>query len=279
MPVALLTVTAMAAFAANSVLCRMALGADLIDAASFTSLRLMSGTLCLLFIVRFRSLTWRPSKPNWLPALALCAYMVCFSFAYQSLTAGTGALLLFGCVQLTMIGTAVCRGERLSILACLGMLIAGCGLVYLVFPGLAAPDPKYSALMASAGLAWGVYSLYGSRGEDPTSATANNFLYATPVALVVSIAGFSNLHFTWPGAVLAVISGAVTSALGYAIWYAALKRIDSTTAATLQLSVPALATLGGVLVLAEPLTLRIVLATLLTIGGIAISLKPPQGSS
>lgn len=266
----------MVAFAANSVLCRMALGAGLIDAASFSSIRLVSGTLCLLLIVAFRPVRWRPVKPNWIAVVALCAYMLCFSFAYRSLSAGTGALLLFGCVQLTMIGTAIFRGERLPALGWLGLAIAIGGLVYLLLPGVEAPDPGYSALMAIAGVAWGVYSLLGVHGTDPTSATANNFLYATPIALVVSVVDLSNFYLTWQGAWLAIGSGAIASGMGYAIWYAVLKRIQTTTAAILQLSVPALATLGGVLLLAEPLTLRILFATALTIGGIALFLRQPR---
>ena len=276
MPIVILAVTAMVAFAANSVLCRMALGAGLIDAASFSSIRLLSGTLCLLLIVFFRLARWRPAKPNWIAVVALCAYMLCFSFAYRSLSAGTGALLLFGCVQLTMIGTAIFRGERLPALGWFGLAIAIGGLVYLLLPGVEAPDPRYSALMAIAGVAWGVYSLLGAQGTDPTSATANNFLYATPIALVVSVVDLSNFYLTWQGAWLAIGSGAIASGMGYAIWYAVLTRIQTTTAAILQLSVPALATLGGVLLLAEPLTLRILFATALTIGGIALFLRQPR---
>ena len=276
MPIVILAVTAMVAFAANSVLCRMALGAGLIDAASFSSIRLLSGTLCLLLIVFFRPARWRPAKPNWIAVVALCAYILCFSFAYRSLSAGTGALLLFGCVQLTMIGTAIFRGERLPALGWFGLAIAIGGLVYLLLPGVEAPDPRYSALMAIAGVAWGVYSLLGAQGTDPTSATANNFLYATPIALVVSVVDLSNFYLTWQGAWLAMGSGAIASGMGYAIWYAVLTRIQTTTAAILQLSVPALATLGGVLLLAEPLTSRMLLATALTIGGIALFLRQPR---
>lgn len=276
MPVAVLTATAMVAFAANSVLCRMALDADLIDPASFTSIRLISGSICLLIIVSTRTTHWRPSKPNWVPVLALCTYMVCFSFAYRSLSTGTGALLLFGFVQFTMIGTAIYKGERLSTLAWLGLCIAGSGIVYLVLPGVEAPEPKYAALMATAGLAWGVYSLLGVHGNDPTSATANNFLYATPIVIAVSLIDLSSLQFTWHGGLLGIASGAIASGIGYVIWYAALRHIKVTTAAIMQLSVPALATLGGVVVLAEPLTLRIVFATMLVVGGIAVFLKRPQ---
>lgn len=270
--IALLTTVAMIAFAANSVLCRMSLGNELIDAASFTTIRLISGSLCLLLIMFSRNICWRPSQPQWTPVLSLLTYMVCFSFAYQSLSAGTGALLLFGCVQLTMIGTAIFKGEQLSLRGWLGLTLALCGLIYLLFPGIEAPDPLYSLLMATAGLAWGIYSLWGSQGGDPTESTTKNFLYATPMGLLVSLASFSELSISWQGALLAIASGAIASGIGYAIWYTVLKDIQSATAAIVQLSVPALATLGGAVLLAEPISIRIVLATTLTIGGIALFL-------
>lgn len=269
MNIAVLTATAMIAFAANSVLCRLSLGTGLIDAASFTTVRLVSGTVCLLLLVSIREKNWRPKRPDWRSVLALYAYMVCFSFAYRSLSTGTGALLLFGFVQLTMIGSAIHKGEQLKVRGWTGLLIAAAGLVYLVLPGVAAPDPGYSALMALAGLAWGVYSLLGIRGDSPLSSTANNFLYATPLAVLISLFDSANLHISWQGGLFGVASGAFASGLGYAVWYTVLKHIRATTAAIVQLSVPALATLGGVLLLGESLTLRIAFATLLTIGGIA----------
>ena len=277
--IAVLTGIAMIAFAANSVLCRVSLGTDLIDAASFTTVRLLSGAVCLLLIVSIQEKNWRPTRPDWPSVLALYVYMICFSYAYRSLSTGTGALLLFGFVQLTMIGTAIYRGERLKTLGWTGLLIATGGLIYLVLPGVEAPDPKYAALMAIAGLAWGAYSLLGIRGDAPTSSTANNFLYATPLAVLFSILDSNNLHITWQGGLLGIASGAIASGLGYAIWYTALKYIRATTAAIVQLSVPALATLGGVILLGEFLTLRIVFATMLTVGGIAIFLTRPTSSS
>ena len=268
----------MIAFAANSVLCRVSLGTDLIDAASFTTVRLLSGAVCLLLIVSIQEKNWRPTRPDWPSVLALYVYMICFSYAYRSLSTGTGALLLFGFVQLTMIGTAIYKGERLKTLGWTGLLVAAGGLIYLVLPGVEAPDPKHSALMAIAGLAWGAYSLLGIRGDAPTSSTANNFLYATPLAVLFSILDSNNLHITWQGGLLGIASGAIASGLGYAIWYTALKHIRATTAAIVQLSVPALATLGGVILLGELLTLRIVFATMLTLGGVAIFLARPASS-
>lgn len=262
----------MIAFAANSVLCRLALGQGLIDAASFTTLRLGSGTLCLLCLVVMRNPRWRPQAPKWIPILALFAYMACFSFAYLKLSAGTGALILFGCVQFTMIGSAIYKGEQLAAQAWVGILLALSGMVYLVLPGIEAPDPAYSLLMAIAGIAWGLYSLSGMQGSDPTSATANNFFYALPIAAGVSLLASHNLSITWQGAALAIASGAIASGIGYAIWYRVLPQIKASNAAIVQLSVPALATIGGVIFLAEPASLRLVFATLLTIGGISLFL-------
>lgn len=263
----------MLAFAANSVLCRLSLGAGLIDASSFTSIRLLSGALCLIVIVwlRDRSLVFGP--PRWLSVLALLVYMVGFSLAYRSLSTGTGALILFGCVQLTMLGTARLRGERWSALTWLGIAGAVAGLVYLLLPGAHAPVPLYAGFMVLAGLAWGTYSLVGAGGVDATRATASNFLYATPLAIGCSLIDLDQLALTGQGILLAIASGAIASGIGYAIWYRVLAQIKASSAAIVQLSVPALAAIGGVVLLAEPLSTRIVLATLLTLGGIALVLS------
>ena len=270
--VVVLTSAAMIAFAANSVLCRMSLGAGHIDPSSFTSIRLLSGTICLLLIIGRRDRSIALGRPRVAGVAALFTYMIGFSFAYQSLSTGTGALLLFGFVQLTMLGTAAYRGERWSGLAWAGVLMAVCGLVYLLLPGFEAPDPLYSLFMATAGIAWGIYSILGAGGDDPTRSTARNFLYATPLALLVSIFDFDQMVISWQGLLLSIASGALASGIGYAIWYTALKHIRASSAAIVQLSVPALATLGGVLLLAEPLSVRIVFATALTISGIALVL-------
>jgi drug/metabolite transporter (DMT)-like permease len=268
--VVMLICAAMIAFAANSVLCRMSLGAGHIDASSFTSIRLLSGTICLLLIVGIRDRSLALGPPRVAGVAALFIYMVGFSFAYRSLSAGTGALLLFGFVQLTMLGIAAYRGERWSVSAWMGMLIAVCGLVYLVLPGVEAPAPLYSMLMATAGIAWGIYSIMGGSGDDPTRSTARNFLYATPLALLASFLDLQQLVISWNGVLLAIASGAIASGIGYAIWYTALKYISASSAAIIQLSVPALATLGGVVLLAEPLSVRIIFATSLIISGIAL---------
>jgi drug/metabolite transporter (DMT)-like permease len=268
-----LTFIAMMAFAANSLLCRAALGEGLIDAASFTTIRAVSGAVTLLLIVLPNWRTKQTTPASWRSALMLFIYMAFFSFAYLSLSAGTGALLLFGAVQLTMFTAALRGGEPFSILSWCGRVLAVVGIIYLVLPGVTAPDPLGAALMVIAGIAWGLYSLTGKGVGNPLQATANNFLLAVPLAILVSVFFIGQLQISVRGLLLALVSGSVTSGLGYAIWFAALKGLKATRAATVQLSVPAIAAAGGVLVLAEPITLRLVLASAATLGGIAIVLK------
>lgn len=268
-----LTAVAMLAFAANSLLCRLALRDGAIDAASFTTVRMLSGALMLALLAWPQ---WRragPPRADWRAVAALFIYMACFSFAYLSLDAGTGALILFGAVQLTMFAVALGRGEQFPPLSWLGLALAVAGLVYLVAPGLTAPDPLGAVLMAVAGVAWGAYSLRGKGVAHPLAATASNFLYAVPPALILSLAFLSGMDASWSGIALAMASGAVASGLGYAIWYAALPGLRATSAATVQLSVPVIAAAGGVLLLAEPLTLRLTLAAGATLGGVAIVLR------
>ena len=263
----LLTVTAMIAFAANSLLCRMALGQEMIDAASFTTIRIVAGAVTLVLIVSLRGRTTN-FVPNWPGVAALFCYMVFFSFAYLSLTAGTGALLLFGAVQLTMFASALRSGERFSVISWAGLCAAFAGLVYLVAPGVTAPEPTGALLMVTAGVAWGVYSLIGRKAERPLLATTANFLYSVPFAIGLSLLFLGGADASVPGVVLAVLSGSLASGLGYAIWYAVLPRLTAGRAATVQLSVPVIAALGGVLFLSEQITLRIIVASSLTIGGI-----------
>lgn len=266
------TALAMVAFGANSLLCRMALGEHSIDAASFTAIRLASGALMLWLIVRTRSATRTPPRSDWLAAGMLFVYAVTFSFAYLTLSAGTGALILFGVVQLTMFVVGLRGGEHFSALAWTGLVVALAGLVYLVSPGITAPNPGGALLMAVAGFAWGIYSLRGRGVKDPLQSTANNFLLAVPLGIVVSLVFSNDLHADMRGLVLAVASGAIASGLGYVIWYAALRGLSATTAATVQLSVPVIAACGGVLLLAEAVTPRLVIASVATLGGIAIVL-------
>jgi drug/metabolite transporter (DMT)-like permease len=267
-----LTLIAMFAFAVNSLLCRMALGEGLIDAASFTTVRVFSGAVTLSLILLPR---WRArgrNRVDWRAATMLFIYMAFFSFAYLSLSAGTGALLLFGAVQLTMFVVALRSGERFPLLSWTGLALAMLGLVYLVSPGLTAPDPLGAALMAIAGIAWGVYSLMGKNVTDPLEATANNFIFSVPMVALVSLAFLGHFQISAYGLGLAITSGAVASGLGYVIWYAALKGLTATRAATVQLSVPIIAAIGGVILLSEQVTPRLVLASVATLGGIAIVL-------
>jgi len=269
----LLTVIAMFAFAANSLLCRLALGDQQIDAASFATVRVVSGAITLsLFMLPHWGGGRRRAGFDWRAASMLFGYVIFFSFAYLSLSAGTGALLLFGSGQLTMIIAALRSGEPFNIWSWAGLLLAVAGLVYLVSPGITAPDPLGAGLMIVAGLAWGLYSLVGRRAGNPLESTANNFILAAPMAIAVSILFIGDLHLSTRGLLLAVASGSVASGLGYVTWYAALKGLTSTRAATVQLSVPVIAAIGGVLMLAEPVTLRLVLASAATLGGIAMVL-------
>lgn len=270
---ALLTSAAMLAFAGNSLLCRLALDRTSIDAATFTTVRLVSGA-AILWLVASRRPTSARGRGTWPSAIALFAYAAGFSFAYLELSTGTGALLLFGAVQATMIGVGLWRGERLSIVQSAGLVLALGGLVGLLLPGLSAPPLVGSLWMLVAGVAWGVYSLRGQGAGDPTRVTAGNFLRAAPIALVVTLALWTTL---WSraspdptGLLYAAISGAITSGLGYAVWYTALPGLRATSAATVQLSVPPLAALAGVVVLGEALTPRLVLASSAILGGIAL---------
>ena len=262
----------MLAFAANSLLSRLALQHASIDPASFGTLRLGSGALVLAAIVRLRSGTHRAARPDWLAATMLFAYVACFSFAYLTLAAGTGALILFGMVQLTMFGVGLRTGERFSAAAWAGVALALAGLLALVVPGVAAPAPGGAALMAAAGVAWGIYSLRGRAAGDAVAATAGNFLRAAPLALALSLVFVDGWHFSAEGVALAVASGALTSGLGYVIWYAALPGLTALRAATVQLSVPPLAALGGALLLSEALSLRLLLASAAILGGVALVL-------
>lgn len=268
-----LTSLAMLAFAGNSLLCRLALKHTSIDAASFTAIRLVSGAMTLFLIVKLRR-TAVTGQGNWLSAFALFAYAAGFSFAYVSLTAATGALLLFGAVQATMISHGLWAGERLRSLQLLGLLLALGGMVGLLLPGLAAPPLRGSILMLGAGVAWGFYSLRGKGAGDPTGVTAGNFMRAAPMALVLSLVLLSQpevrASLDTAGFGYALASGALTSGIGYAIWYTALPALKATQAATVQLSVPVIAALGGIVFLGETLTLRLILASTAILVGIAL---------
>jgi len=264
-----LTMVAMTAFAGNSLLCRLALKDTLIDAATFTSVRLISGTLMLWLIVRVRG-GIHAASGSWISALALFAYAAGFSFAYVSLPTGTGALLLFGAVQATMIGYGLWTGEPLRKRQAVGLTFALGGLVGLLLPGLSAPPLLGCGLMLGAGVAWGIYSLRGKYSREPTRTTAENFLRAVPFAIALSLAMAPWASLDVSGFGYAVLSGALASGVGYAIWYTALKGLRATDAATVQLSVPVIAAVGGIVFLGEHVTLRLFGASGAILGGIAM---------
>jgi drug/metabolite transporter (DMT)-like permease len=279
---ALLTGLALLAFAGNSLLCRLALRGGGIDAASFTALRLASGALALALLDALRRQRARANgngngdgdvvaRGDWLSAFALFAYAAAFSFAYLGLTAATGALLLFGAVQLTMLGRAFALGERLHARQWLGLVAASAGLLVLLLPGLQAPPVFNAALMLAAGVAWGVYSLRGRGSRDPLGTTAGNFMRTLPLAAALLAFGWSGAHFDRTGLLAALASGALASGVGYAFWYAALPFLKASTAGIVQLSVPVLAALGGIVLLAEPVGWRFALAAALTLGGVALA--------
>ena len=268
-----LAALAMLAFAGNSLLCRLALAHTPIDVASFTGIRLLAGALTLWVLVKMRAagaakLGWGDATGSWISAFALFAYAAAFSLAYTQLTAATGALLLFGSVQATMIGVGLWRGERMAPLQVAGLCLAVAGLVALLLPGLSAPPLVAALLMIAAGAAWGVYSLRGRHARDPLATTAGNFLRTLPFAALLGVLMIGRLAPDPTGIGYAVVSGALTSGIGYAIWYAALPHLGALRAAVLQLSVPVITAAGGLLLLGEPITLRFVLCSIAILGGV-----------
>jgi len=259
----------MLAFAGNSILCRLALTTTSLDAASFTTIRILSGAvmLALLVALRSRGSLWGGS---WISAASLLAYAAGFSFAYIALPAATGALLLFGAVQGTMVGYGLVSGERLNVRQLIGIVLALSGLLILFLPGLETPPLLGSLLMIGAGVAWGLYSLRGRGLGDPTKATAGNFIRAVPLAIAISLIMWPSTNWDGVGAAYAVASGALASGVGYAIWYAVLPFLQATTAATVQLSVPAIAAIGGVVFLGEPISIQLALSSVAILGGVCI---------
>jgi len=270
MPTVIVTTLAMIAFAANSILCRLALGQTEIDAASFTSIRLISGAITLTFLLYIKqpgALKWNINISS---SLALFCYAICFSFAYLELTTGTGALILFGTIQLAMIVFGVVSGEKPSLIMWLGIVLASGGLVYLMLPGVGAPSITGTTLMAMAGLAWSVYTIRGKSTKNAVAATTWNFIGTVPFTIIASIIFMTKTHATNNGILLAIASGVLASGVGYVLWYAALPRMSITTAAIVQITVPVIAAFGGVLFMSEVFTLRLMVATFSILGGIAL---------
>jgi drug/metabolite transporter (DMT)-like permease len=264
-----LTLLAMIAFAANSLLCRFALRFTAIDPASFTAIRIVSGALALWLILRFRA-NGQDADGNWPSAIALFVYAAAFSFAYIALPAATGALLLFGAVQASMITIGLIQGQRLDGARLVGFAIAVLGLLGLLLPGLSSPPLASSILMISAGIAWAVYSLRGRGASDPAAVTAGNFARAALPGLGLGLAMLPWASVDGAGVVYAILSGAIASGMGYVVWYVALRGLNTMEAATVQLSVPVIASVGGILFVGEPVTLRIFLCGVAILGGVAL---------
>ncbi len=267
--VLILTLITMIAFAGNSLLCRFALKNTEIDPASFTSIRILSGAMALLLLLKIRSGSSKISG-SWRSAIALFAYAAAFSFAYVTLEAGIGALLLFSAVQVTMIGYGLYSGERLSIKQTLVFILALGGLIWLMLPGVSAPPLLGSFLMICAGISWGIYSLRGRGVGDPASMTAGNFLRAAIPAILLSIIFVQSMRIDKMGVLYAILSGAFASGAGYFIWYMALKGLKATTASIVQLSVPIIAAIGGIIFLSESITVRLLVSSVAILGGIFI---------
>jgi drug/metabolite transporter (DMT)-like permease len=279
------TILALVAFAANSVLCRIALRNGAIDAASFSAIRLAGGAATLLFITACMRQRSAQTTGSWASAGMLFLYAVPFSFAYTRLSTGTGALILFGCVQVTMMGAALWTGERPHSLQWLGLGLALAGLAYLMLPGLAAPSLAGAGLMALAGFSWGVYSLRARASASPLAQTTSNFVRSVPLVLGVSIVALPQFHVEREGALLAAASGTLASGLGYVVWHLALRGLTATRAAVVQLAVPIVAAAGGVIFLREIVSERLIISAAMVLGGIALALigrerlAPGAGSS
>lgn len=268
---ALLTFVTLVAFASNSILCRLALGAGLIGAEMFTGIRLLSGAVTLFVLVVARDRKLPTLNLNVAGALALVAYAAPFSFAYVRIQASVGALILFGAVQATMIGSEFIAGKRLDAMEWIGGSLAIAGLIALTLPGASAPDPIGAGLMATAGISWGVYSLRGRRVSDPLQTTATNFLLSTMFALPLLALGSGSTTPTTMGLTYAVASGAAASGLGYALWYTALRGLTATQAGLVQLLVPVFTAIGGVALLGESITPRIAGSGLIILAGVALA--------
>jgi drug/metabolite transporter (DMT)-like permease len=270
--IATATIFALLAFAANSILCRMALRVATIDPLTFTSIRIVSGAITLMLVLLFRSRRVRMGG-SWISALELIGYAATFSVAYTALTAGTGALLLFGAVQVVMIAAGYRAGERINRAVATGWLAAVGGIIALTLPSVSSPPLSASFLMLLAGIAWGLYSLRGRRSSEPIAETAGNFVRAVPIALILNALMFTKAFCTSRGVLLAALSGALASGLGYAAWYTALPRMRSMTAANLQLCVPVIAALFGAFMFKEAITTRLIVASIFVLGGVFVATR------
>lgn len=268
----ILTTLALIAFAANSVLCRMALGDESIDAANFTIIRLLSGALVLymLFKLKSKNISTSTTKGNWFSSSMLFLYAITFSFAYITLDTATGALILFGAVQITIILYSIITGHKLKLLEWVGAFISFLGFIYLILPGVTSPSLVGFILMSIAGIAWGIYTVKGKVSKDSLADTTFNFLKTIPFVLIVFVFTFNNGHYSSEGILLAIISGGITSGIGYTIWYLAIRGLTSVQSAVVQLLVPVIAAFGGVLFISEVITYRLTISSVLILGGILL---------
>jgi len=269
----LFTGLALIAFAANSVLCRLALGESAIDASTFTIVRLLAGAIVLTVImsiskIKSNSNTNSSTKGSWPASIALFIYALTFSFAYVTLDTATGALILFGSVQIAMILMSIFSGNRLHISEWFGMAIAFTGFVYLILPGVTTPSVIGFLLMTVSGIAWGIYTLKGRGSKNPIMDTAFNFLRTMPFVIILAIVTFKYAHYSSEGILLAVLSGSIASGIGYMIWYSALSGLSVTQAAVLQLLVPVIAAVGGSIFVSESISFRLTVSSAMILGGI-----------
>lgn len=268
----ILTLLALIAFAANSVLCRLALGDGSIDASNFTIIRLLSGVIVLFFILKLklRKSLSSTSKGSWFSGSMLFLYAITFSFAYITLDTGTGALILFGAVQITIIIYSIITGHKLHFLEWIGVLISLLGFIYLILPGVTSPSLIGFILMSIAGIAWGIYTVRGKASKDSLGDTAFNFLKTIPFVLIVFVFTFNTSHYSFEGILLAIISGGITSGIGYTIWYMAIRGLTTVQSAVVQLLVPVIAAFGGVIFISEVITYRLTISSILILGGILL---------
>ena len=264
-----LTSFSLIAFAGNSILCKLALGQNRLDAASFTIIRLLSGIIVLLLISKIFGRKSNPTKnKNWISSAALFLYAVNFSYAYISLDTGTGALILFGAVQITMILASLIFGNKLHLVEWIGIASACLGFIYLVQPSLTTPSLTGFILMTVAGIAWGIYTLRGKGSKQAIQDSASNFFYTLPFVVTLLIIEFNNTNLSRSGIVLAIVSGAVASGMGYTVWYMTVKRLSTLQASVVQLLVPVIAAVGGVIFAQESISMRLILSSIAILGGI-----------
>lgn len=270
--VALLTFLTLCCFALNSILCRIALSNGGVEPLQFALIRALSAAVFLIILILIRERKFAFTKTHIPNALALSLYLICFTIAYVNLTTGVGALILFGCVQLTMLARGLQLGEKFNLQKIMGVVLAISGLGYLVWPGVETPNLFYAFLMAAAGFGWGCYSILGKKSTAPVSETANHFVKASIICLMAVILSQNPLQISSQGLSLALLSGAIASGVGYSLWYHVLPKLRTITASLVQLLVPILAAVGGTALLQEPMTARLGISALLTLAGVALAL-------